>query len=433
MTRLFLRFYLGVIVILIAAWLIQAYVFRTTTIEANIPVVEDVFSSSARLARDRIVSGGEKAFPETMAYLESRFDYPISVVLREDRPMDAADTARLDRGDSILYSDRLETAIPNSPLLVELGPLPKFDEPSQSELFFALGGVFSLTAIGIAILLRPVMLQLRGVEKTALAIAGGDLSARIDHRKFRHSSPLAGAFNEMADRVETLLRSQRELLQTVSHELRTPLARIRFAIELIDSTDDAQERKRRLAAINDATDQLDDLVGELLTYVRLDADRVTTDEKTADATQFETDDLIADQIELHGPLFPDIDFSADLPQPAPALLGHRPAIERAIGNLISNAGKYAESKVVVSVTESENQVVLAVDDDGPGIEKDDRESIFEPFKRLTDPQGRNVNRGGTGLGLALVKRIAERCGGDVSVTDSALGGARFVLKLPIRQ
>lgn len=433
MTRLFLRFYLGVIVILIAAWLIQTSVFRKSTIEENTSVVEDILSSSARLARDRIVSAGEEEFLETMKYLESRFDYPIRVVQRQDRSMDRLEIERLDRGDSILYHDRIETAIPGSSWLVELGPLPQFDQPSQTELSFALGGVFSLAAIGIAILLRPVMLQLRGVEKAALAIADGDLSARIDHGRFRHSAALAGAFNEMADRVETLLRSQKELLQTVSHELRTPLARIRFATELIESTDDVQERKLRLAAIDDATDQLDELVGELLTYVRLDAERIDTNEESTDAVPVAVNDLVSDQIELHSPLYPAINFSSDLLCRSPVVLGHQPEIARAVGNLISNAGKYAKSIVVVSVTEFDDRVVLAVDDDGPGIAETDRKSIFEPFKRLTAPDGRELNRTGTGLGLALVKRIAERSGGTVTVTDSDLGGAKFVLSLPIAE
>ena len=343
--------------------------------------------------------------------------------------MDEASTERLDRGESILYYDRMETAIPNSPFLVELGPLPRFDEPSQAEISFALGGVFLLTAFGIAILLHPVIKQFRGVEKTALAIAGGNLSARIDQGRLRHHWPLAGAFNQMADRVETLLCSQRELLQTVSHELRTPLARIKFATELIDTADTAEQRQQRLAAIDDATDRLDDLVGELLTYVRLDAERLDgTGDKKDEAIN--VDELIDELIDLHAPLYPEIEFKTDVSGAPESILGHRPSVSRAIGNLISNAGKFARSKVVVTVTEKAGRVVFTVDDDGSGITPPDRESIFEPFKRLSVPEGHDAGHVGTGLGLALVKRIAERSGGAIRVTDSALGGASFLLTLP---
>ncbi|WP_182868396.1 ATP-binding protein [Rhodopirellula sp. JC639] len=430
MTRLFLRFYLGVIVILIAAWLIQTVVFRKSSVAENIPVIEDIFAGSGRLARDRIVAGGEDGFPETMQYLKSQFDYPIRVVSRENRPMDQTSVERLDRGESILYFDRLETAIPDSPYLVELGPLPRFDEPSQAELSLGLGGVFLLTAIGIAFLLHPISKQLRGVERTALAIAGGDLSARIDYGRFRHSGPLAEAFNTMADRVENLLRSQRELLQMVSHELRTPLARIRFATELIASADDQDERAQRLASIEVATDQLDDLVGELLTYVRLDAEGSQAESASRCCESFDVRNLVSELIEYHAPLYRDIDFCNAISETIAEINGDRTAIARAIGNLISNAGKYAASKVVVSVTESGDELCCLIDDDGKGIAAADRDTVFQPFQRLAGEASDTDAQAGTGLGLALVRRIAERNGGTVAVSESELGGARFTLALP---
>lgn len=425
MTRLFLRFYLGVIVILVAAWLIQSSVFRQSTAEENVPVIERVFASSGRMARDRIVAGGEERFEETMDYLESRFDYPIQVVNRTDRPMSADLSERLDRGESVLYFDRVETAIPDSQFLVEMGPLPRFDEPSQTELSFALGGVFSLTAIGIAFLLRPVIVQLRVVEKAALAIADGDLSARIDAGRFRHSTKLAGAFNSMADRIESLLRSQRELLQTVSHELRTPLARIKFATELLDSAESDQERTQRLASIDAATDRLDELVGELLTYVRLEA---ATDSPMTES--IETRPFVDELIQFHAPLHPEIEYSSQLSHDTHAFTGDPNALSRALGNLITNAGNHAKSRVEISVTESPQQIHFVVEDDGPGIAEQDRDVVFEPFKRLgTEASAENGNSG-TGLGLALVKRIAQRSGGDVTVDEGKWGGAKFQLSIP---
>jgi two-component system sensor histidine kinase RstB len=163
----------------------------------------------------------------------------------------------------------------------------------------------------------------------------------------------------------------------------------------------------------------------------LDADRSGEGPTAHRDSSIDTEDLVGEQIELHSPLYGDIDFSTDLPTPAPVMCGDRGAIARAIGNLISNAGKYAQTRVVVSITESENQIHFTVDDDGPGITEADRESIFEPFKRLSESNGRRSNRNGTGLGLALVKRIAEGNGGSIEIEDSQLGGSRFVFVLPL--
>ena len=111
------------------------------------------------------------------------------------------------------------------------------------------------------------------MERAAKAIASGDLTARVEERKVRSAKALAQAFNDMAAHTETMVRAQRELLQAVSHELRTPLSRLRFAIDLIAAAKDDAQRKRWLEALDAATEELDELVGELLAYVRTEATR----------------------------------------------------------------------------------------------------------------------------------------------------------------
>ena len=93
---------------------------------------------------------------------------------------------------------------------------------------------------------------------------------QIDERRIRSAKPLAQAFNDMANRTEALVRTQRELLQAVSHELRTPLSRMRFAIDLIETAKTDAERRQRLDSLDMATEELDELVGELLSYVRME-------------------------------------------------------------------------------------------------------------------------------------------------------------------
>src|SRR5690606_29980990 len=122
-------------------------------------------------------------------------------------------TARIDRGEAVLYRGKIDAALPGTGLLVELGPIPRFAGPSRGDVLLGLGSILLLAAGAIAILMRPVARQLRSVERAALAITDGNFSARIDEGKRRHPLPIVDAFNAMAQRVENLLRSQKELLQ----------------------------------------------------------------------------------------------------------------------------------------------------------------------------------------------------------------------------
>ncbi len=421
MTRLFIHFYLGIIAVLFVAWLIQAYVFQGTTEAANVSVVEDALSGGALSARDDIIAGGEEGFEKTIAEVRSRFAYPVNVVLRADRPMSPETSARIDQGESVLYFDRMLVAIPDTPWLVELGPLPQFVSPSQRDLLVGLGSVFLLAAAAIAFLLRPIARQFRTVERTALAIADGDLTARIDEKNPRQTIPIVGAFNKMADRVETLLRSQKELLQAVSHELRTPLARIKFATELVRSSDDDEKRELRIDSIDEATDKLDNLVGELLDYMRLGEGTEAIVKESVSING-----LINETIALHAPLSHGIDFRFTASSPDVQLMSHRSDLLHAIDNLVSNAAKYAKSQVDIRLSVQDQQVTVTVDDDGVGIPECNRETVFEPFQRIA-----NDKHPGSGLGLAIVRRICRRLDGHVDVDTSPLGGARFQIRLPV--
>jgi len=420
MTRLFFRFYLGVLLILFVAWCIQAYVFRGTTEANNIKVIEDALGGGTLSARDDLLAGGTEEFSETLKTIQTRFAFPVKIIPRSQRSMSKNVVQRIDRGEAMLHGGKMIAAITDTEFLVELGPLPKFVGPTGNDVLLGLASVFLLAAGAIAILLRPIIRQFRTVETTALAIADGDLSARIDDRKRKRSLPIVGAFNTMADRTESLLRSQKELLQAVSHELRTPLARIKFATELVRSADTHEKRSQRIDSIDEATDKLDGLVGELLDYTRYDAGTETAKRETVPLNA-----LIAEAIDLHAPLYPKIRFKTPDSSCSTKLTTYRAGLLRAISNLVSNAGKYAKSEVQISVRNQEDEVLIDVEDDGDGISKENRESVFEPFRRLA-----TGSQPGTGLGLALVRRICGRLSGVVSAHESSLGGAKFTIRLP---
>ena len=189
--------------------------------------------------------------------------------------------------------------------VVRFGPFPSFERTDQKAATTTLALVLLPVALAIALLLRPVARQLRHVEHAAQTIAAGDLTARVDERRVPSAKSLAHAFNDMASRTETLVRTQRELLQAVSHELRTPLSRIRFAIDLIATAKDDEERQRRLESLEAATEELDELVGELLSYVRAETTQPQFDLEPIALRLFRV------LIPKHAALHPAIQFDVD--------------------------------------------------------------------------------------------------------------------------
>lgn len=419
MTRLFLRFYAAVLLILFAAWLVQGTLFRLRD-NSNVRVIEHAMAGGVRSARQRLVDTRADVRDAALKDLQEDYEFPVEVFGLDDGTFSDSERERLRNYNSVVLftnqGTRVGTQLDVSNV-VALGPLPSFAGPNQWELFTGLGVILSVAAGAIALVLRPVVRQLRGVEETATAIAGGDLSARIAPKNVSKSQSLAIAFNTMADRTEDLLRTQRELLQAVSHDLRTPLARMRFAIDLIGLAETDEEREPRLASLDAATEELSDLVGELLNYVRM--------ESADHHSQIETIDLfelLQRLVAKRSAMYPDISIDIDCP-PDATIKADEGGLQRAIGNLLANACRFAESSVRLSVSRVGDGHAINVEDDGVGIPEADRKRVLNPFVRLSQTVANGKSAGGVGLGLALVNRIVKAHGGDVRIEDShRLGG-----------
>jgi len=464
MTRLFFRFYVGVVAILIVAWLVQAN-FADLSSTQNVAVVENALAGGVRLARNQVADiWHEEESVSAFKYrqIAGNFEYPMNLISFKDANwLVDPNRQRLLDGEVVLLGDRISIAIfpppKTEPSLAEdilvpngtskatagqagqinkstraseekaepkyfllFGPLPQFVGPSRSQVTLGYGIIFLLAALAIAILLRPVAKQFRAVERAATSIASGDLQARIPTKPRSRDFALVTAFNGMADRTEALVRSQRELLQAVSHELRTPLARIRFATDLVETANNKEDRRKRLRSIDDATEKLDSLVGELLTYARIESNASEMTPEPIDVWN-----LIAEAVDFHAPLYPDIQYIMPADPECLVTKAHSDSLARAIDNLVSNAGQYAKSRVLLSAKILDQSVMIIVEDDGNGIPETEWENVFEPFTRLNQCDNRGV-----GLGLALVQRITKQHKGQVTVTKSTLGGACLTIQLP---
>ena len=232
---------------------------------------------------------------------------------------------------------------------------------------------------------------------------------------------LARSFDEMADRIQAARRAEKELLANVSHELRTPLARIKVALELIDAPGEGV--RRRLSAIGEEVDELDQLVADILTASRLDLAALPLRKVRTDvATLVEKARVRAAALDPNLP----IDVRVE---PALVVEADEALLSRALDNLLDNARKYANgSPVDVTARREGQEAIISVRDHGPGIPANDLPRVFEPFFRGEGAPGLAA---GFGLGLALARRVAEAHGGAARAQNAEGGGARLELRLPL--
>ena len=299
---------------------------------------------------------------------------------------------------------------------------PAGPPPSWTRSPFGFAWMLALVGLAVALGVYPIVRRLtqrleslqRGVQRWG----EGDLSVRVPVQGHDEVADLAGRFNHAAERVETLVKSHKSLLANASHELRSPLTRIRMGLELMGSQPSPAFRDE----ISRNVSELDQLIDEILLASRLNA-------QEADIGTVEQVDLTGLAAEECARLDAELDVGTDINtntqtvivQGVPKLLRH------AIRNLIENARRYSTGAITVIVRREGQRAVLQVCDRGPGVPFDLRARIFEPFYRLP---GASEREGGVGLGLALVKSIAQRHGGTVRCEDRAGGGATFVVDLP---
>ncbi len=238
---------------------------------------------------------------------------------------------------------------------------------------------------------------------------------------------LAATMNTMLDRLDRSAAGQRRFVSDASHELRSPIATIRQHAEVAAAHPDRADVVELSEVVRSEALRLQDLVTGLLELSRLDEGDVGV------RRPVDLDDLALDAVaRARGRLSGSTDGSIRVEGSgiAPArVLGDERLLAAVVRNLVDNAVRHAEGRVVVALAEQDGRAVLTVDDDGAGIAPADRERVFERLVRLDEARSRDA--GGAGLGLAIVQDAVRAHGGDVVVTDSPLGGARFAVRIAL--
>ena len=290
--------------------------------------------------------------------------------------------------------------------------LPRRERPPLAPL--GLIATLGLLAIAIAVGAYPVVRRatrrLERLKSSVEALGAGDLAARVRVEGRDEVAALAASFNRSAERIEGLVTAHKTLLANASHELRSPLARIRMAVEMLKT----ETRPELRAGVERDIAELDALVDEILLASRLDAVPTLEPREDVDLLALAAEECARVDAALEGDQL--------------TVRGDPRLLRRMIRNLLENARRHgAGSAIEVALRKAGDKVELRVCDRGPGVPEVESERIFEPFYR---PAGAREREGGVGLGLALVRQIARRHGGEARCLAREGGGSCFEVLLP---
>jgi signal transduction histidine kinase len=281
----------------------------------------------------------------------------------------------------------------------------------HTRLLFHLLLMLLAVAIGVAAfpIVRQISRRLERLQRGVESLGAGDLTARVPVEGHDEVARLAASFNRAANQIEQLVQSHKTLLANASHELRTPLARIRLAVELMKDSADAERRK----GMEEDIAELDWLVDEILLASRLDAVAEPQGAEELDLLALAAEECARyDDVQLEGAVV--------------SVRGDARLLRRLLRNLLENARRHGAPPTHVKIALGADTAIITVWDHGPGVHPAEFENVFRPFYR-PKVAGKST---GTGLGLALVRQIARRHGGDARCEVTQAGRSSFVVTLP---
>jgi signal transduction histidine kinase len=440
LSKLFFNFYLLAMGSFVAIAFTADFVISTAQRGITDDYARRFMRGTITLIEDELYRTPRRDWQRKIDQLDDKFSYRLGIVERIslDRTLTPDQVSKLDAGDIAIDHDGdiMYRRLGTSSKVLVVGPLAANRNPELTErlpldlrlrlLTWSLIGV--IFGVALWFWVRPVWRDLETLRQTARDLGDGDFEARSPPARSQLFAPLSDTMNSMAERVQQLLATHRELSSAISHELRTPIARMRFALEMLAGTDQRAERERLWGMMEADLDELDHLIDTSLTYARF--------EREAPDPHFSSvhfADWLRNEVDAVRLLGRDLKIRVDTGKLPENLLVDvdRKAMPYALRNLLRNAFKYASSQIVISTELRERNILVHVDDDGIGIPPEDRESVFSAFTRLD--RSRDRATGGYGLGLAITRRVLELHGGTATADAAPLGGARFTLTWPLSQ
>ncbi|MDH5930905.1 ATP-binding protein [Vibrio splendidus] len=284
--------------------------------------------------------------------------------------------------------------------------------------------VFAITGFAFSglFLVWRIKRRLNNLEMATVAFSHGELLERASEKNSIKLGTLNRSFNVMADKIRDLINSNKSLTNAVAHELRTPIFRIQWQAELLSDLAPTKQQSKAIARILADTEEMEDMVDELLYYARLERGGFELLKQPIDANEWlnerfsiwekeTTLDLVKVPLKIPASFYVDLKL-----------------FNRAVDNIVRNAFKFADTKIVIELWYTDNEFVIEVHDDGKGVEAEHWPFLFDPFYSAN--AARNKGKTGHGLGLAIVKQVCDRHQAHVTVGESYLDGACFALSFP---
>ena len=410
MRRLYLQVYFTIVASLVLVVITAGLLWHFST---SFPPFGQQFEVAGEIIAELVppVEASPQAQQEAIERLAERIGTDLALFSRTNEPLASAGRPLPAPGRGGRTGGWLRTAggpavaipLPDGRRLV--ARIPSRQRPGALMLAAFLGAIALVVALGARPVVRRLTGRLERLQRGVESLGAGDLAARVKVEGRDEVARLAQSFNQAAARIESLVDAHKMLLANASHELRTPLTRIRLGLELAGGSPE------RRAELEKDIAELDQLVDEILLLSRLDATQQTDVRENVDLTALAAEECAR---------YDDCTVEA---RPV-TVYGDPALLRRMIRNLVDNAQLHGRPPIEVTVDRQNDQAILSVTDRGPVIDESARERLFSMFYRSPGRSGPK----GSGLGLALVKQIARRHGGDV-VYDAARGSC-FTVTLP---
>lgn len=428
MIRLFIRLYFGITIAVVVSLVLAAILLDQ---QYQKTLGQDSLIHSRALhdhMQKELATLPPESWPQKIKQSQDRYAYYIDVI-----PLDSLTKAIRQQLESSSVSVTVNSGIVEDEIVLyyKLDNTPqaiRYTAKALSQIEYNwillgyLGVLMAMLATVIFLLAKPVANHIYSLAKVSEQIGDGHLDTHANEKGPYPLNHLAKTINQMSARLKQLIKEQEVMTGAVSHELRTPMANLRFALDMTRKLENVSVLREHIEEMDQDINAMESLVDELLTFAR-----VNQPANTVKPERILVNQEITSAIQKVSQFRPDIKIQVDADDSIEHVLFARD-FNRVIINLLTNAQKYATQIIHITSIKQNEELVIYIDDDGPGIPESAREDIFIPFKRLE--QSRSKESGGYGLGLAIVERIMQKHRGHISAGESPFGGARLTLNFP---